>query len=71
MAGNLGRIDQFIRLLIGMAVLAYIVKDGSPMPDWPLPGLLGAVLMVTAFFSYCPFYDALGFNTSDRTDHRI
>ena len=71
MTTNMGRIDQFIRLMVGMALLAFIVKDGSPMSGWPLPGLLGTVLVVTAFFSYCPFYDAIGLSARDRTDRFI
>jgi hypothetical protein len=29
MRRNIGRIDQFLRIIVGFALLAYTVKDGS------------------------------------------
>ncbi|WP_074129574.1 DUF2892 domain-containing protein [Bradyrhizobium sp. NAS96.2] len=44
MARNVGRIDQYVRIIIGLAVL-----------------------IATAFFSYCPLYLLLGINTVHRS----
>ena len=67
MTRNVGRIDQFFRIIIGLALIAYTVKDGSLGPGWLIAGTIGLVLLVTAFFSYCPLYTLLGMNT--RTKH--
>jgi hypothetical protein len=67
MTRNVGRIDQFFRIIIGLALIAYTVKDGSLGPGWLVAGTIGLVLLVTAFFSYCPLYTLLGMNT--RTKH--
>ncbi|VIO72924.1 hypothetical protein CI1B_45730 [Bradyrhizobium ivorense] len=63
MARNVGFIDQYARILIGMALIAYIVKDGSLGAGWLVAATLGFALIATAFFSYCPLYTLLGINT--------
>lgn len=63
MTSNVGRIDQYVRIIIGLALIAYIVKDGSLGAGWLAAGTVGLVLIVTAFFSYCPLYTLLGINT--------
>ena len=63
MTRNIGRIDQYVRTIIGLALIAYTVKDGSLGAIWPVAGTLGFILIVTAFFSYCPLYTLLGVNT--------
>jgi ABC-type uncharacterized transport system permease subunit len=61
MRRNIGRIDQFLRIIVGFALLAYTVKDGSLGPGWLGGGALG--LIVAAFFSYSLLYTLLGINT--------
>ncbi|HLZ01159.1 MAG TPA: DUF2892 domain-containing protein [Bradyrhizobium sp.] len=68
MTRNVGRIDQFVRIVIGLALLAYTVKDGSLGSDWLVPGVVGLVLIITAFFSYCPLYAIIGVTTCGKTD---
>jgi Protein of unknown function (DUF2892) len=63
MTRNIGRIDQFLRIIVGFALLAYTVKDGTLEPGWLGVGALGLVLVVTAFFSYSPLYTLFGINT--------
>jgi hypothetical protein len=63
MTRNIGRIDQFLRVIVGFALLAFTVKDGTLGPGWLGVGALGLVLVVTAFFSYSPLYKPLGINT--------
>jgi hypothetical protein len=69
MKHNVGRLDQFIRIFIGLSLLAYIVKDGTLMPGWPLVGIIGALLVGTGFLSYCPLYDWLRISTRNSQDH--
>ena len=63
MTRNIGRIDQFLRIIVGFALLAYTVKDGTLGPGWLGGGALGLVLVVTAFFSYSPLSALFGINT--------
>ncbi len=68
MTRNLGRIDQFIRVIVGLALIAYAVKDGTLASGYLAAGAVGLILLVTAFFSYCPLYSLLGVSTSGKTD---
>jgi hypothetical protein len=68
MTRNLGRVDQFLRSIVGLALLAYTVKDGTLTPGLGVAAVIGAVLLVTAFFSYCPLYTLLGISTCNRLD---
>ena len=68
MTRNMGRIDQFFRIVVGLALLAYTVKDGTLASGWPVSSVIGGVLLVTAFFSYCPLYSLLGVTTRGRLD---
>ncbi|WP_338827145.1 DUF2892 domain-containing protein [Bradyrhizobium sp. 27S5] len=63
MTRNVGRVDQYARIIIGLALTAYTVKDGSLGIGWLVAGTLGFILIATAFFSYCPLYTLLGVNT--------
>ena len=67
MTRNVGRIDQYARIVIGLALVAYTVKDGSLGTDWLVTGTLGFILIATAFFSYCPLYTLLGISTRERS----
>ena len=68
MTRNLGRLDQFIRIIAGLALIAFAVKDGSLAPEYVTAGLIGLILMLTAFFSYCPLYTVLGLSTRSNAD---
>jgi hypothetical protein len=68
MTHNMGRIDQFIRILIGLVLLAYTVKEGAMSAGWVVPGVVGVILIITAFFSYCPLYTVLGVTTRTKLD---
>ena len=71
MKHNIGRLDQFIRIFIGMALVAYILKVGTLMPNWPLVGLVGVALLVTAAFSYCPLYSVFHVSSRDQPDRTV
>jgi Protein of unknown function (DUF2892) len=71
MPRNIGTIDQVVRAFLGLALIAYIGKDGSFMPGSGLAVLAGVYLFVTAIFSYCPLYGALGFTTFGRLDRSV
>jgi Protein of unknown function (DUF2892) len=70
MPRNIGTIDQVIRAFLGLAVIAYIGKDGITA-DSSLALLAGIYLFATAIFSCCPFYSVLGFTTFGRLDRSV
>jgi DUF2892 family protein len=55
MTRNLGRVDQFIRV-IGLAFVAFAVRDGASDVEYVTAGVIGMALLLTALFSYCPLY---------------
>ncbi|MHC2465239.1 YgaP family membrane protein [Bradyrhizobium embrapense] len=67
MTRNVGLIDQYARIVIGLALIAYTVKDGSLGAGWLIVGTFGFVLIATALLSYCPLYTLLGVNTRQKS----
>ena len=63
---NVGPMDRFIRSVVGLAFVAYAVKDGLPITGAHWAGLLGLVLLGTAFVSYCPLYQVFGISSATR-----
>ena len=61
MLRNMGTADRWIRIVIGVGLLALVFK--GPRTAW---GYLGLVPLATALFGYCPLYQALGIS-SNRT----
>jgi Protein of unknown function (DUF2892). len=64
MIRNLGKVDQSIRIVAGLAMVAYVFKDDPVSPMWPILLLIGIILVTTAFFSSCPLYTLLGWSTA-------
>jgi len=63
MKKNVGTIDKFIRMAIGLALIAFIfIWDGPSR--WL--GLLGIIPIATALANYCPLYTILKMDTSDK-----
>jgi hypothetical protein len=60
---NVGTIDQYVRIVVGFALVAYALQDGLSIQGWHWAGLFGLVLLVTAFFKSCPLYTTLGYST--------
>ena len=60
---NMGTIDQYVRIVLGLALIAYAFQDGIDIQGWHWVGLLGVVPLATAFFKSCPLYTALGLST--------
>ena len=55
---NVGSIDRFLRILVGMALIALVFV--GPKTPW---GWLGLVPFVTGVLRYCPLYSLIGVNT--------
>jgi hypothetical protein len=60
MKPNVGSTDKIIRVIAGLALLAYALLGQGPARWF---GLIGIVPLLTAFFGYCPLYTVLGMKT--------
>jgi hypothetical protein len=60
MKANVGSIDKSIRILVGIALLAW-AWTGQGNIHWL--GLLGVVPILTALVGFCPLYTLLGIRT--------
>jgi hypothetical protein len=60
---NIGTLDQYVRIVLGLALIAYAFQEGLDIQGWRWAGLLGIVPLVTAFFRICPLYAALGISS--------
>jgi Protein of unknown function (DUF2892) len=66
MSMNMGRLDQYVRIVLGLALVAFAFQDGLSIQGWHWLGLVGFVLLLTAFFRNCPAYSLLGMSTRER-----
>lgn len=57
MSANVGSIDRIIRILAGLALIAWALM-GGPVWAW-----IGVVPLATGLFKFCPAYSLLGINT--------
>jgi hypothetical protein len=60
MNANVGGIDKILRIVVGLALIAYaLLGTGS----WHMLGWIGVVPLATALLGFCPAYTLLGINT--------
>jgi len=60
MKTNVGGIDRFLRIVIGVGVISLVfILEGSL--KWL--GLVGLVPLLTGLFGYCPVYALLGISS--------
>ena len=57
MNANVGGIDRVLRILVGIALIAWALL-GGPVWAW-----VGVVALATGLLKFCPFYPLLGFST--------
>lgn len=62
---NVGTIDQNVRIVVGLTLVAYAFQEGLSIQGWHWAGLIGLVPLVTAFYKSCPLYQALGIATCE------
>ena len=60
MKKNVGSLDRFIRLIIGLIVLCLWFVLAGTAKYW---ALLGLIPLFTAAIGWCPLYPLLGINT--------
>ncbi|MEI7811554.1 MAG: DUF2892 domain-containing protein [Ignavibacteria bacterium] len=60
MKKNVGKLDSYIRIATGLVLLSMLFWiEGNVR----YTGLIGIVLIATAFIRYCPLYTVLGIRT--------
>ena len=60
---NMGTIDQYVRIVLGLALVAFALQDGWSIQGWHWVGLIGFVMLGTAFFRSCPLYTVFGISS--------
>jgi len=63
MTENIGRIDRVLRIVVGLALIAFAMGWGVPAIGWNWIGWIGVVPLLTAVFGHCPAYRVLGIST--------
>ena len=58
MEKNVGGMDKWIRILVGLALVSLVFV--GPKTPW---GWVGLIFLVTGLIDFCPLYRLVGFNT--------
>jgi hypothetical protein len=58
MQKNVGGIDKTIRIVVGLALIAWALFFGGPVWAW-----VGILPLATGLFNFCGLYKLLGINT--------
>jgi hypothetical protein len=61
MKANVGNLDRMLRIVLGVALIAW-AATGGPVWAW-----IGVVPLATALFRFCPLYTVLGLSTCKAT----
>ncbi len=62
MKANVGSVDRMIRFVLGIALLGLFFLEGNIK----YVGILGIVLIATAFIRFCPLYVPFRINTTKK-----
>lgn len=57
MKANVGGVDKVLRIVLGVALIAW-AATGGPVWAW-----IGVVPLLTGVFNFCPLYALLGMST--------
>lgn len=60
MSQNVGRIDRILRILVGLAAIAFALLSGHELAVW---GWIGIIPLATGVIGWCPAYVLFGLNT--------
>lgn len=69
MTRNVGTIDKALRIVAGLALIAFAVT-GLPATGYNWLGWIGVVPLATAFLGWCPAYTLLGLSTCPIADRK-
>ena len=60
MEANVGGADRIVRVVVGLALLAWVLLGTTDARWW---GLIGIVPLATGILGWCPAYLPFGFKT--------
>ncbi|KQZ00393.1 hypothetical protein ASD45_05620 [Pseudolabrys sp. Root1462] len=63
MTMNVGMIDRVVRIVVGIALIAFALGLIAPGTSWAWVGWIGVVPLLTAVFGTCPLYSMVGCST--------
>ncbi len=63
MKANVGFLDRFIRIFLGVVAVAVAVAGVVGAPWNMVLGVVGAVMLFTGIIKFCPAYILFGINT--------
>ena len=63
MSPNVGTLDRILRIILGVALIAFAIPLGFPQTGWNWLGWIGVMPIVTALFGTCPAYSLFGLST--------
>ncbi|KPL52065.1 hypothetical protein ABB55_07345 [Prosthecomicrobium hirschii] len=62
MNANVGGIDRILRIVAGLALLAFAFFGPADL-SWKWVGYIGVVPLLTALMGWCPAYTLIGVST--------
>lgn len=63
MSVNMGTLDRGLRVLVGLALIAFAIPIGFPATGWNWIGWIGVIPLITAVVGNCPAYSVFGLST--------
>jgi len=63
MKQNVGKVDRWIRIVLGVALLSLLIFLSGPI-RWI--GLVGLIPLITGIINFCPIYALLGISTKSK-----
>jgi hypothetical protein len=65
MTVNVGNVDRIIRLLIGIAAIAFVFAGPFADAGWQriALGIVGAIMIGTSAIKFCPLYRIFGISS--------
>lgn len=67
---NVGLPDRLIRIVVGIALLAFALGYILPGTGWNWLGWIGVVPILTALLGWCPAYTLFGISSCPRKSLR-
>lgn len=58
MKANVGGVDRYVRILVGLALVVWALFLSGPVWAW-----IGVAPLATGLINFCPAYTLLGINT--------
>ncbi len=63
MTTNVGTIDRIVRIVVGIALIAFALGFIAPGTPYAWIGWIGVVPLLTALVGSCPLYSMIGLST--------